>query len=355
MILRWLASATIVILALLSALYFYFFHIDTPSQPELKGQFKHSQLEVKNDKRTFAYYVPQTLPANPPVVFVLHGSRGNGSDMRKQTGYEFDRIAETEGFIVVYPDGYENHWNDCRASAEYSANTENKDDPAFFEMMFSYFVESYGADPALMFMTGFSNGGHLSYRLAFEMPDRIAAIAPIAANLPVDDNLDCIKKGKAVPVAIFNGTEDPVNPYNGGLVALLGNTSRGTVHSSTESANYWKNLASITGVGQTTKFAEVDGDPSTEITMERWDGRNGIQVRLYTLHGSGHVIPSKNVRFGRFFGDNAGDIEAATEVWNFFSEVRSMKNKTLRESVDGTSISNRNQEHLSRTVTAHDD
>ena len=112
-----------------------------------------------------------------------------------------------------------------------------------------------------------------------------------------------------------------VNPYAGGLVELFGNTSRGTVLSSLESAKYWVELASLERDGQTKVYSEQDGDPDTHVSSMRW-GHEGVQVRLYTLQGSGHIVPSKKVQYGRFFGGNGGDIEAAEAIWQFFSDVQ---------------------------------
>lgn len=332
MFVRWLAGVSVFVLMIVNLIYFHFFHIHTPTEPELSGTLEHASLDVNGDERSFSYYLPKDLSEKPAIIFVLHGSKGSGETIRQRTAFEFDRIADMEGLIIVYPDGYENHWNDCRGSATYSANTLDINDTQFFDRMFAYFSESYLADMNRMFVTGFSNGGQLAYRLAFEMPEKIKAIAPIAANIPAIDSMDCQQQGKAVSVAIFNGTEDPVNPYNGGLVELLGDTSRGTVLSAEASANYWLQLSLKPESGESASYlavehdaislSESDNNPDTQITLKRWEGRNNIEVRLYTLKGSGHVIPSKQVNYGKFFGGDAGDIEAASEIWHFFSGLK---------------------------------
>ena len=164
------------------------------------------------------------------------------------TYYEFDRLADRHGFLAVYPDGFEQHWNDCRAAATYSANTKNIDDVAFFGKMIDFFVAEQHANPDRVYATGISNGGQLAYRLALELPDRIAAVAPVAASLPDDANLDCEKSGKPVAILVLNGTEDPMNPYEGGEVALYGLWgSRGTVLSTDATIRYFAELAGHRG------------------------------------------------------------------------------------------------------------
>jgi polyhydroxybutyrate depolymerase len=55
----------------------------------------------------------------------------DGKRMRKWTGYEFDRMADAQGFLVLYPDGYRGNWNDCRKNATFAAKKENMDDVRF--------------------------------------------------------------------------------------------------------------------------------------------------------------------------------------------------------------------------------
>jgi polyhydroxybutyrate depolymerase len=299
--------------------YFYYFRTTVVDEPQLSSALKSTEFTVDGIARNLDYYVPSDLKAGSPLVFILHGSMSKGQQVRRMTGYVFDQLADSEGFIAVYPNGYENHWNDCRGSANYAANVQNIDDIEFFTTMIDYFVEHHQIDRSRVYATGHSNGGHMAYRLAFEMPEQFAAVAPISANIPVDSNLDCEKSGKPVSVAIFNGTNDPTNPYNGGLVEVMGDKSRGEVISSADSAAYWRGLAALDPEPVTREFPEVDGDLNTKVKLQSWQGDGGVEVRLYTLEGSGHVIPSKKVKFGRGFGGSAGDIDGAEEIWDFFT------------------------------------
>jgi polyhydroxybutyrate depolymerase len=310
-----------ILAAIVAGLFFYYLYVPMPEQPDLPGEFSETALPVSTGSkhpRTFSWYKPGTYSPNAPLIFVLHGSNGWPDQVRTTTAYEFDLLAEEYGFIVVYPQGYENHWNDCRKSADYAANVENIDDVNFFREMIEFFAEHQQIDRKQVFVTGHSNGGHMAYKLALEVPELLAAIAPISANLPVDSNLDCNKSGKAISVAIFNGTDDPVNPFNGGLVSLLGNSSRGEVLSADATAEYWKSLAQIMQAPTRSTFPEVDGDDNTSVLEERWLSPAGIDIRLYTLQGSGHVIPSRLMQWARVLGGNAGDISGPQEIVGFF-------------------------------------
>lgn len=323
-ILKILALVVLLIVLLGIVAYRYYLHIDAPDEPSLPGNLIKQTLTVDKLPRHFSYYLPASASKPSPLVFVLHGSQSQSADMRKMTGYQFERLAEEQGFIVVYPDGYQRHWNDCRASASYAANTEQIDDIAFFKTMLAFFNREYAIDRQAVFATGFSNGGHMAYKLAYELPEAITGIAAIAANLPVADNLDCKPSGQAVSVAVFNGTEDPVNPYQGGLVEVFGDTSRGSVLSSRATIDYWRQLAGIRQAAIEVDLPETDGNPDTRISLMHWASDSGIRISLYTLHGSGHVVPSRVVSFGAMLGGDAGDLEAAEEIWDFFHSLREM-------------------------------
>ena len=87
-----------------------------------------SKIQIGRLERTYGYYLPPNLPPGAPLVFVFHGSQQNGERMREAAGYGFDLLADAHGFAVIYPDGYEEHWNDCRRAASYSARKLNIDD-----------------------------------------------------------------------------------------------------------------------------------------------------------------------------------------------------------------------------------
>ncbi len=294
-------------------------------EPALAGKFRRETLTAAQHQRTFSFYVPASVSKAPALIFVLHGSDGNGVQMRKFSHFQFDVLADREGFIVAYPDGYQGFWNDCRKSADYAANVENIDDPAFFRAMVAFFVERFHADATRVYAMGVSNGGHMIYRLALEMPESFGALAAVAANLPIEANLDCQPSQRPVSIAILNGTNDPINPYNGGLVKLFGNSSRGVVRSTADSAKYWTDLAGGVAPAAAQRLPERDGNPDTWIDRQIWHGRDGVEVRLYSLHGSGHVLPSRTSSImDRVLGGAAADMEAAPELWDFFSAHRTV-------------------------------
>ncbi len=292
------------------------------SPPPLNGEMRHIELNVDGNRREYHYYLTDKLADNAPIVFVLHGSGMNGESTRAVYGYRFDELADKHGFIPVYPTGFENHWNDCRAGADYEANLQDIDDIAFFEAIVADLVSRHDADRQRVFVTGLSNGGHMAYKLALEAPNLVTAVAPVAANLPVWDESDCEPSGVPVSVAIMNGTEDPVNPYPGGVVSIFGNTSRGTVMASMESAEYFAALAGYQKETEVRSLPDVDPEDDSTIELTSWAESGLPLVRHYGVIGGGHTVPSKIAEMPEFLvGPTNRDIEGADELWAYFQSV----------------------------------
>ncbi len=314
---------TLAALAILLGLYGFYVYTRFPPEPlPVTGELTTHEFSHDGRTRSYSVYRPAALADGAPAVFVLHGSMGTGLGMREMTGREFDHIADREGLVIVYPDGFDNHWNGCRGTADYAANTLNIDDVGFLARVIDELARRYRIDTARAYITGLSNGGHMAYRVALEAPGLFAAHAPAAASLPAPATFGCTESGTPASIAIFNGTGDPVNPYEGGAVSILGNASRGIVRSSEETAHYWRDLAGLDGPGTTVTHPETDGDPDTRIVEQRWGAPGGLEVRHYTLQGSGHTLPSRVARmpfpFDRLLGGNAGDISGPEEIVAFF-------------------------------------
>jgi len=273
-------------------------------------------------ERSYQVYRPTSAAADATALFVLHGSGGSGSEMRAIAGAGFERLADQHGFLVVYPDGFEKHWNDCRGSADYSANTENIDDTRFFQELTAEVAKRQRASADKMFITGLSNGGQMAYKMALESPRTFKAYAAVIASLPEQANLDCNKSNTAVSMLIMNGDKDPINPYKGGVVSIGYNTSRGAVLSTRETALYWAGLAGNRRPPAVKLYPERDGDETTAIEEKTWQKNNGHQIKLVTMKGSGHVFPSINSKipaeYASLLGKAAGDVDGAELVVAFF-------------------------------------
>ena len=307
-------------LGALSGYLFIFNYINvlTVKESPSAGQYKTFSLNHDSIIRTYDVYVPDGLEPDSPVFFVFHGSYGTSEDMRIATGYDFEYLAQEKGFLVVYPQGYENFWNDCRTSADYEANLQNIDDVGFFKKMVEALEEDFLIDTSKIVATGMSNGGQMMYRLAYEAPDDVLLLVPLVATIPVKENNSCERSGRSVNIMIFNGTADQIAPYQGGLVSLFGNNSRGIVQSSDNTYEYWKDLDDSIEEEIIT-LEESDGDLNSSVIKKISKGKK--VVALYTLVNGGHIYASPNVEYSAYFNGNVRDINTSQEIYSVFESL----------------------------------
>jgi polyhydroxybutyrate depolymerase len=285
--------------------------------PAPSGAITRHQIDVKGMERTYLQYVPRNLKPNAPLLFVFHGSGGDGEGMREITGEEFDMLADTDGFVVLYPDGYQTTWNGCRKASPQPARRMNIDDESFIDAMIEKEVADNGIDKRRVFAAGWSNGGHLAYRLGLERPAQFAGIAAISASRPTTENLACTPTDRPMAVMIINGTADPINPFEGGEVRI-GFSTLGTVLSARGTAQYFARLNGITAPPVMTRLPHrVPSDP-TSVDRISWSEPGKPPVMLYAVHGGGHVVPQRYFRFG---AGQTQDLDAPVAIWDFFSKV----------------------------------
>lgn len=281
--------------------------------------------------RYFDYYVPEGLAAaNVPLLFVLHGGTQSNKFLLASAAADFQAIADAESFVIVRPNGTDPatglsgsngafHWNDCRSDA--GAQGSTADDVGFISSLIDWAAAHYPIDLDRVYATGPSNGGMMSYRLAFELSDRIAAIGAVIANLPA--NSECpAAPAHPVGVLIMNGTADTFMPFNGGSVLGGG----GVVQSAFATRDDWRALL---GTGPAVTHVDVPNlnltDSSTIASDAYCNGVQGAAVALYTVTGGGHTMPSiaYPVPSGfTFLGPQNRDVEAAREIWRFLKQHR---------------------------------
>ena len=295
------------------------------AQTQLTGTATRVTVAVpgKNiQQRNFIEYVPRNLKPGAPLLFAFHGSGGDGANMRESTAYEFDRLADAQGFVVLYPEGFQNTWNDCRKGSPQPARQLNIDDEVFAEAMIAKEFAAHGIDRKRVFSMGWSNGGQLGYRFALERANLFAGVAAISASLPLPANLACTPSGAAMPVMIINGTEDPINPFDGGDV-MLGFTNLGPVYSSRETGQYWAKLNGITSAPEMKTLPhKVAADPS-HVQSFTWSKEGKPTVVLYAVQGGGHVVPTGTPQMWGGLGLATGDLDAPAVIWDFFSKLPS--------------------------------
>lgn len=304
------------LVALCGALFGYFVYTPPPEIPHLSGTLTKGSIEVGGLKRTYTTYVPGGLAQGAPLVVVMHGSGENAARIRAETGYGFDRLADEHGFAVVYPNSYTFDWDDCGKVGDVSVNGVNIDDVGFLVALVDKLITEFGIDRGRVFATGVSAGGFMSIRLALEAPSRFRAVAAVSANMPTPENSKCKPVGQGTSVMIMNGTKDPLVPFNGGEVNLLGLFYKGgNVRSSRDSGQYFADLNNIVGAPETNQTPMAD-----KVSVEQVLWRNGskAEVELVAIHGGGHGITQPYWRRPRLLGPSPMEPNGPALIWAFF-------------------------------------
>jgi polyhydroxybutyrate depolymerase len=318
--LRFCLVSVLALVALGGALFGYFVYSPAPALPQLSGALTKNAIQAGGLKRTYLAYVPRALAAGAPLVMVMHGSGESAAQIRIETGYGFERLADQHGFAVVYPDSYSFDWNDCSKVGDFSVNGREVDDVGFLTALADKLVGDTGIDPGRVFATGVSAGGFMALRLALEAPARFRAVAAVSANLPAPENFKCKSAGHGTSVMIMNGTKDPIVPFDGGETSLLGLFYKGgNVRSSQGSARYFADLDKIAGAPATREAAVSDGGG---VERALWRNDSTVEVELVTIRGGGHGLPQPWYRRARLLGPSPMAPDGAAIIWDFFARQR---------------------------------
>lgn len=252
-----------------------------------------------------------------PLVFNLHGY---GSNNIEQEFYgSFLSIADTANFLIVHPngtiDGQGNRfWNTFLGNSPV-------DDVGFLSNLLDTLQAAYNIDENRVYSTGMSNGGFMSYSLACELNNRIAAIASVTGSM-IQSKLNACNPVRPVPVMEIHGTADAVVPYTGLPVSTF--VPIPTLVDAWVGFNNCNPTPTVTPVPN---INTTDG-----CTAEHYfygGGDLGSTVEHYKIIGGGHTWP------GSIFpiGVTNQDINASREIWRFFSQYRLDELTTVGEPI----------------------
>lgn len=288
------------------------------------SQATEDSIMVDGLKRTYLTHIPpERDQAKPlPLVIVLHGGGGSGAGMVELTQGGFNVLADEEGFVAVYPDALDNQWNDGRSKeeADHRAHRENIDDVGFISALIDQLIKEENVDPQRVYVTGMSNGAMMTYRLAAELSEKIAAAAPVDGNIP--ENLVAnYTPGKPVAMLVINNTADPLMPWQGGdITGPFGNKKLGKVLSVRESIELWVKHNQCSIIPAETPKQDNDPNDGTQVRRITYSGGlEGTEVILYTIEGGGHTWPAGSSKLPeRVTGKTSQEINANEVIWNFF-------------------------------------
>ena len=273
----------------------------TETQTQTPANLKRCTLRHGGLDRVFYLYVPGAYPSSIgslPLLFSLHGYTSNALTHLSYAG--FGSLASSESFIVVYPQGSilqstgSTHWN---VGGWTDSSTTN--DVNFIETMIDYLTAEFRIDTDRIYSTGMSNGGFMSYRLACDLGDKIAAVASVTGSMTPETFRSC-NPGRPKPVMQIHGSLDNTVPYEG-------NSGMKPIQDVME---YW----SVTNRCDTSP----DIDPIPDLTADGFAGiktqykncQNEVAVTLYLLDRMGHEWPLSG----------AHDIDAPSTIWQFLSK-----------------------------------
>lgn len=271
------------------------------------------EIVIQGVKRIYFVHTPKSGSSKPlPVVFVFHGGGGNAARMPAFTG--FNTLADQNGFLVVYPNGLDHHWNDGREGAQKTSDVE------FIVALLDQLGRDYFIDPHRIYATGMSNGGFFSLRIAWQLSSRFAAVASVAATLPVA-LLEQDKTPQPISVMMINGTDDPLVPFRGGWMKI---GQSGNILSFADSIALWVKQDGCNPKPSMTSLPDRDPNDGTTVQCTVYSaGKNDTEVIGYTIQGGGHTWPGgKPYLPEKIIGKTCHDFNASEVIWEFFSRHR---------------------------------
>jgi len=289
------------------------------------GNYSFKLMFGDVDRSYLVHMPPQAAGGVPlPVVLNLHGA---GSNARQQEGVsKMDAAADRHGFIAVYPNGT------SRLDAHYTWNAgaccgyaiaRQVDDVGFVLALLNDLAARTPIERRRVYATGMSNGAMMSYRLAAEASEHIAAIAPVAGSMVSRD----FAPSHPMPIMAFNSVDDPLLHYSGGY----GRQVHSLFHRNLGNPGVEEGLAKwrkFDGCPEQPQVAPtLSGKPATNnhgITATRYEWgpcQRGVEVVLWKFTGSGHVWPGGiQGRFEWVLGRGTDLVDANEEMWNFFTK-----------------------------------
>lgn len=259
-------------------------------------------------ERTYTLRLPSTYDGSTalPLVIAMHGGFGSGTQLENQS--QLSVKAEQEGFIVVYPDGLGGAlnirtWN-AGGCCGYAMNNDI-DDVGFIDALLDTLIDAYSIDTLRIYATGMSNGGFMSYRLACELSERIAAIAPVSASMTIA----VCEPARPVPVIGIHSYLDTSVPYLGGIGDGVSNHYNSPQDSVQTAFALHADCAVLNDTIQ----------HDAQLTVVRWHDCDCQQeMLLYMTQDGGHSWPGGN---GTGIGDPPSQTVSANDLmWDFFQQ-----------------------------------
>ena len=287
---------------------------------EPAGRDLNRTLTLDGLERSYLVHVPPQALARDrtqatPIVIALHSGGGRARAFSSFTG--FNKLADADGFIVAYPEGIEGNWNDGRSRVGNRALVDNIDDVGFILAIAQALAKDFAVDPKRVYVVGMSSGGVMALRAACDAADKIAAVAAVAAALPVRMKPLC-NPSAPISVLIMNGSEDPVMPWRGGEIRL-GLERLGRVISTDDTMTFWAEHDGCVTTPAVEDLPDKDPGDNTVVRRSVFPQCQAAEVVLYTVDRGGHTWPGGPQYLPQAaVGRVTKDIDATVVIWDFF-------------------------------------
>lgn len=265
----------------------------------LRCEFAFAQMDSivsQSVWRTFKVHLPSNYDAKKqyPLVINLHGLNSNATQQELLS--QFNNVANTHQFIVVYPNAKGGSW---------VINTNS--DVDFISQLIDTVRKNYSCNTCL-FAMGMSQGGFLTYKLACSLPQKLKAIGVVSGNISQNLQNNCTISG-GLPILHFHGTSDPLVGFNGTIgIPSVPNTINWLVNQ-----NKCNTTPTITNLPNTNM-----ADSTTAESYSYSNGTNGSSVTFYKINKGGHTWPG-GIPIP-IFGFTSMDINASELMGTFFSK-----------------------------------
>ena len=289
--------------------------IDKPTLADATALPVRHVLQHDGLERSYHLVTPRRIENQLfAAVIVLHGGGGNARTIMQSTGFAEKALAER--FIAVFPEGTGRSANMLTWNARHCcgyAMENHVDDVGFIASLIDKLVREHGADPARIYVTGMSNGAMMAHQLGYRLPERIAAIAPVAGGLFGDEPvLDYSTPGHAVSALMINGALDTSVPPAGGRsggrfpAAWDGHT----LAPAGRQGSFWAQAAGCDPQPMTIT--------SNDSVLTQFTCPPGVHVSAYLMTSYGHEWPGG--AHGPLPGQRPGAGTHATKlIWAFFT------------------------------------
>ena len=266
--------------------------------------------------RYYELFVPGALPANPPLLMMLHGTTFDSPPANPSTtNWEWQSYANQYGFILVQPASTYNpgtgqwNWNDYFMDAAFAPGeggtctsppaTACPDDAGFLRQLIVNLTSQYNLNPDMIFVTGMSSGAQMAQRVGVEISDLVAAIAPTSGQMEGQQSAPppVLGPGNALaPISVqeWHGTADN-NLTPCGYKTTLYSGVKFYLDTVDDTFNYWVTQNQCATL-QTTQTLCTDGEPTAGLSGNVATGcaDSNVEVQFIWEQGLGHAWQAQN-------------------------------------------------------------